>query len=575
MEPINFAGALWRSWRLLLVLAVVGAAIALVLPIPHIKREKPVLRYASYAIVGTVPRGGNGLLGGGGITGAQIAFYANSAVVLQNTAKAADQGIPDDQVYRYMSADLGLPRTSGTSTTLAGKAAKQTNVNDVTLNTYGTTKSNAETLANVYAYILGTTISQTAYYHEQAIANAKASAASGKKGAAAAPTSTSPTGSVNTGFQVLQYAVPAHNAPIPHLSELDSRKIRLPLGFVLGAVIGALLVVARLLLDRRVRTPSRAAALFGFPVLVEIPERPRPSADERPAPIDVIGQPTAPEAEAFRMLRMSVLFEALAASPASGDPLASLLGSFGNGHGSFGQSVPVVPSLGPSIGGSETSERRVVLVVSPRDEETRPVVAANLAAVCAEARQRVVVVSTAELQSGRHTVPVAGSLHAGDIHPVDVEARLESTRAENISRLPLPLFLQHGSQLVTRGREIIDATRSIADVIVIETPALLEVHHAEALSHSVDVVLVVAQCGVTRLSDARRAGDLLRRIGAPVLGVVLTDVRPLGLSRPRPPATAPMLAALNPPVIHTGPAPTAATDKVKTGSSEPTAPTQV
>jgi hypothetical protein len=45
------------------------------------------------------------------------------------------------------------------------------------------------------------------------------------------------------------------------------------------------------------------------------------------------------------------------------------------------------------------------------------------------------------------------------------------------------------------------------------------------LAHAVDVVLVVGECGSTTYDDARKVGDLLRRINAPVLGVVLTNVR--------------------------------------------------
>jgi len=56
-------------------------------------------------------------------------------------------------------------------------------------------------------------------------------------------------------------------------------------------------------------------------------------------------------------------------------------------------------------------------------------------------------------------------------------------------------------------------------------PPLLAVHHAEALARAVDVVLVVAECRFTKFDDARQAGDLLRRMGAPVLGVVLTNIR--------------------------------------------------
>ncbi len=50
-------------------------------------------------------------------------------------------------------------------------------------------------------------------------------------------------------------------------------------------------------------------------------------------------------------------------------------------------------------------------------------------------------------------------------------------------------------------------------------------HHVEALAQLVDVVLVVGECGTTTFDEARRSGDLLRRMAAPVLGVVLTNVR--------------------------------------------------
>ncbi len=60
---------------------------------------------------------------------------------------------------------------------------------------------------------------------------------------------------------------------------------------------------------------------------------------------------------------------------------------------------------------------------------------------------------------------------------------------------------------------VLEATRSLADVIIVEAPALLAVHHVEALSQLVDVVLVVGECGTTTFEEARRSGDLLRRMG--------------------------------------------------------------
>ena len=55
IEPINFFGALRRAWRLVVVLAVVGAIVAVVVPVSQAKPKKALLRWESTAIVGAAP----------------------------------------------------------------------------------------------------------------------------------------------------------------------------------------------------------------------------------------------------------------------------------------------------------------------------------------------------------------------------------------------------------------------------------------------------------------------------------------------------------------------------------------
>jgi Mrp family chromosome partitioning ATPase len=176
------------------------------------------------------------------------------------------------------------------------------------------------------------------------------------------------------------------------------------------------------------------------------------------------------------------------------------------------------------------------MVVSAGSEPTRPHVAANLAAIYAEAGQRVIVISTGDLDTA-----VGGAPAEGEIRPEDVGARLEPSRLEYVSRLTLSPFVANSGQLVNRAPAVLEAARSLCDMVIVEVPPLLAVHHAEALARSVDAVLVVAETKFTTFADARQAGDLLRRIGAPVLGVVLTnvhlhrsDIRQLALLRPLP-----------------------------------------
>jgi Mrp family chromosome partitioning ATPase len=216
------------------------------------------------------------------------------------------------------------------------------------------------------------------------------------------------------------------------------------------------------------------------------------------------------------MLRMSVLFESLASLSGSTDPFAAGFDSN-------------VAGLMPGDAGTEASppaeigERQVILVASAGSEPTRPHVAANLAAIYGEAGQRVIVISTGDLEAG--VGAARGANGFGEIRVEDVEARLEPSRLECVSRLPLVPFVATSGQLVNRAPAIIDAARRLSDVVIVEVPPLLALHHAEALARLVDVVVVVAECKFTTFDDARHAGDLLRRMGAPVLGVVLTNVR--------------------------------------------------
>ena len=240
-------------------------------------------------------------------------------------------------------------------------------------------------------------------------------------------------------------------------------------------------------------------------MIADIPETYPPD----PSVVDVVDRPTSPAAEAYRKLRMSVLFEAMATESAAaigGDPFADM----------FGVSSPQAePYKVP-----EPGSRSVVLIVSTVDEPSRPKVVANLAATYAEASERVIVVSTGDLEVGT-TFP-AESVLSGPISPADIESRLSPAGPENVSMLSMRHFMRNSGQLVSRAQDVFDAARQVADVVVVEAPAFLRYHHGEAMVHSVDAVVVVVESGVTDAPDAQDMGDILRRLGAPVLGVVFT-----------------------------------------------------
>ena len=166
--------------------------------------------------------------------------------------------------------------------------------------------------------------------------------------------------------------------------------------------------------------------------------------------------------------------------------------------------------------------RQVVMVVSPGEETARPIVVANLAASYARAGVRVLVMSTFDVRMSE--VSGAPSDIAADVTSVDLAVRVQPTLVDNVSSVSLSEFVANSAQLVIRAPGIIRAARDLADVVIVEAPPVLAYHDTEALSQAVDVVLVVGDCAETKLEGAKRTGELLRRMHAPVLGVVLTSV---------------------------------------------------
>ena len=505
IEPINFLGALRQRWRLVVVLAVVGAIIALLYPTSTTKHPKTILKYETWATVGAPASSG---IIQGTVSNAQILFYSNTFPV--KLAAVQDVGLKGNP-YEFAGGMFGTsqpptfkgvyPTSANSTTASSSSSTKKTATGGlITLYAAAQTPELAADLCNAYAKELGNTLEQVAAAHAAATTSIKPATSSSSATA-------SPFASTSTGYQVVFPGTPelAHRTTHTTASTLDSHKVRLVLGLVGGTLLAVAIILARELLNRTIRRPKRAEVHFKFPLVAEIPETFPPD----PGVVDVVDRPTSPAAEAYRKLRMSVLFEAMAsdtAGSAGADPFADMFGV------SASQAEPyAVP---------EPGSRSVVMVLSSIDEPSRAKVVANLAATYAEASERVIVVSTADLEVGT-TFP-ADNVFGGPVTADDVERRLTPAGPENVWLLSMRHFMRNSGQLVSRSKEVFDAARSVSDVVIVEAPAFLRFHHGEAMVHSVDAILVIAENGVTDAPDAVDMGDVLRRLGAPVLGVVYT-----------------------------------------------------
>ena len=514
-ERINFGGALRQAWRLLVVLAVVGFIIAVLLPVGKATTKGTAVkfRWKTAAVVGVAPSGG---LGAAGVNGPTILFFANNFYVRAAACVTVGMRSEAGELVPLMTANI-TSITSGTKKKATAKSTKGANLVELTANQ--TTKDLSAKLTNAFAVQVGDAIEKALQARQ-----------------AAGSPSSQKNKTTASGYSVLQPALSTGATPSTAGSSklTDSRKVRGLAGIVIGLVLGALIVLMREVANRRLRTAGGVTTVTQYPVVAEIPALPTARVGGAPSILlAVVEEPRSPSAEAYRMLRMSVMFEELSSGQPAPDP--------------YGLASPPGWEAPPTNGKyvkPEPGSRQVLLVVSPANEETRPIVAANLGATYAEAGQKAIVVSTDDLDSG--FAPLGGRPQPGSIGPEVVATYLQTSSLPNVMRLSFRHFIANSGQLVNLAPEVLDAARQLADVIIVESPPFLESHHGEALVHAVDAVIVVVESRTTTIDHGKRTGILLRRLGAPVLGVVLTNV---GGTRRRtsPPAEPPRSVAASPP----------------------------
>ena len=527
MEPVDFGGALLRRWWLLLVLGLVGLLAGLAAPVSHSGHSSP-LSWSTTAVVGASPPGGPGASGAlaGGVTTNQISFYARTDQVMLAAAKQAGRTGSLSQLEREITVTVANPKTDPSGT--------------IKISGTGATPDDSAAFTNAFADQLGVYMSSLIAQRNQgqlAAAEQKVTDLESEITALAktAKVSTSLENQLNaavtqeqalsaasstTGYLILQ---PAHASSATKnggggLSGLgSSRLVRGFAGLLIGLVLAAGIVVVLEMLDKRIRGSARAEETFGYPVVAEIPI---PSKENGAGVVSVFSGASTPTAEAYRMLRMSVLFGAVDLPPRYED--------VGNGRRSRGTNgVEVAQAPGGGGFASESSRsavRQVIMVVSAGTEATRPLVVTNLAATFADGGQRVLVMSTHDLHASNRVSP-RGQDPTAPIDPEVLESALRPSPLANVSSVPLIPFVANSGQLALRMPAVLEAARHLADVILVEAPPLLGFHDAEALAPSVDVVLIVGECLATTFDQAKRSGDLLRRIGAPVIGVALTNMR--------------------------------------------------
>ncbi|MEN9936274.1 MAG: hypothetical protein RLZZ387_2853 [Chloroflexota bacterium] len=208
-------------------------------------------------------------------------------------------------------------------------------------------------------------------------------------------------------------------------------------------------------------------------------------ADRRePSPLIALRDPRSQAAEAYRTLRTNIQFSSL------DHPLHTLL----------------VTSTAPDEGKSTTL--------------------ANLAVTMAQAEQRVILVDCDLRRPSLHGLFGVGN-ESGLTNLIlaaeDAPVPLQETGVPGLSLLASgPLPPRPADILGSRRMEqVIARLRGMADIVLFDTPPVIAVTDAAVLATRVDGVLLVFQAGKTSRDRARRTREVLEKVKANIVGVVL------------------------------------------------------
>ncbi len=250
-------------------------------------------------------------------------------------------------------------------------------------------------------------------------------------------------------------------------------------GLVMGLALGVSGALLRGFLDRTVRTPEDLRERLGAPVLGRIP-----AGSLKKSPLLTEGNQSWVRAEAFRQLRTNLQFVDI--------------------------EKPVT----------------VLAVTSSLPAEGKSSTAANLAITFSEAGKRVLLIEgdlrrpvLAEMFRLEGAVGLTNVL----AHQMQLDDVVQQWGAHGLHFMASGPIPPNPSELL--GSEamvkMLAETRSLYDLVVIDTPPLLPVTDGAITAAGADGAVVVVRYGKTHTGDVERALENLRAVDARVLGTVL------------------------------------------------------
>jgi len=176
-------------------------------------------------------------------------------------------------------------------------------------------------------------------------------------------------------------------------------------------------------------------------------------------------------------------------------------------------------------------ENRVILFTSAGPEEGKSTVMVNLGAALSEMGKKVLLVE-ADLRKpvlDRYFKVSPGKGISGVLAgTVPLEEAVQATEFNNLYVLVSGVKPPNPAELVASEamRTVFERVKEFADFILVDSPPVLAASDAMALAPKVDGVIVMAGYSKANRDDAKRTSELLKKVSARILGLVINNIAP-------------------------------------------------
>ena len=170
------------------------------------------------------------------------------------------------------------------------------------------------------------------------------------------------------------------------------------------------------------------------------------------------------------------------------------------------------------------------LVTSPGPGEGKTLISTNMAIAIAQSGRRTLLIDNDLRRPRVHkALGVHNNLGLADVLAKDttLDEAIQPTEVPNLFVLPAGHIPPNPTELLHTERfaGVLEELRTKFDRVIFDSPPIGAVADALILSQTVDAVLLVLKFGQTRRDMLKRSIEQLEGIGAPLIGVVLNDIK--------------------------------------------------